>query len=141
MNNNKSLADRFYRPPLCILLPSNETYTKCLNVESNKVTQIKKITAKQIATNLIPAKSKASISKLSNERLKVTLQHHRIENKALKSKIDELQLEIEKSSMKLSAELNEDLVSIVPKTNQCTMLTLMKFVWEEQQKYLNSSSK
>ena len=40
---------------------------------------------KQSATNLIPAKSKAPISKLSNERFRVTLQHYRIENKALKS--------------------------------------------------------
>ena len=49
------------------------------------------MTTKQSATNLIAAKSKAPISKLSNERVKVTLQHYRIENKALKSKIDELQ--------------------------------------------------
>ena len=33
------------------------------------------------ATNLIPAKSKAPISKLSNERVKMTLQQYRIENK------------------------------------------------------------
>ena len=62
--------------------------TKCLNFESNKVSQTKKMTTKQSATNLIPAKSKVPISELSNERVKVTLQHYWIENKALKSKIE-----------------------------------------------------
>ena len=71
----------------------------------------------------------------------MTLQHYRIENKALKSKMDELQLEVERSSMKVSAELSEDLVSIVSKTDQCTMSPFMKLFWEEQQKYLKSSSK
>ena len=46
------------------------------------------MTTKQSATNLIPAKSKVPISELSNERVKVTLQHYWIENKALKSKIE-----------------------------------------------------
>ena len=99
------------------------------------------MTVKQSATNLIPAKSKAPISKLSNERVKVTLQHYRIENKALKPKIDQLQLELERSSMKVSAELSEDPVSIVSKTDQCTVSPFMKFFWEEQQKYSKSSSK
>ena len=111
--NKISPENKFYRLPLFILLSSNETYTKCLNFEPNKVTQIKKMTAKQSATNLIPAKSKSPIWKLSNERLKVTLQHYRIENKASKLKIDELLLEFERSSMKVSAELSEDLVFIV----------------------------
>ena len=84
MNNGKSSENKFYRSPLCILLSSNETCTKYLNFESNKVTQIKKMAIKQSATNLIPAKSKAPISKISNERVKVTLQHYWIKNKALK---------------------------------------------------------
>ena len=99
------------------------------------------MTTKQSATSLIAAKSKAPISKLSNEHVKVTLQYYRIENKAFKSKIDELQLELERSSMNVSEELREDLVSIVSNTDQCTMLPFMKFFWEEQQKYLKSSSK
>ena len=121
MNNKKSSEKNFYRSPLCILLSSNKTCTRCLYFESNKVSQTKKITTKQSAANLIPAKSKAPISKLPNKRVKVTLQHYRIENKALKSKIDELQLELERSSMKVSTDLSEDLISIVSKTNQCTM--------------------
>ena len=99
------------------------------------------MTTKKSATNLIPTKSKASISKLSKESVKVTLQHYRIENKAMKSIIDELQLEPERPSTKVSAESSEDLVSIVSKTDQCTMSLFIKFFWEEQQRYLKTSSK
>ena len=42
------------------------------------------MTTIQSATNLIHAKSKALISKLSNERVKVTFQHYGTEDKALK---------------------------------------------------------
>ena len=107
MYNNKSSENKLYRSPLCFLLSSNETCTKCYAFESKKVSQTKKMTTKQNATNLIPAKSKAPTSKLFNEYVKVTLQSYWKENKGLKSKIDELQLELERSSMKVSAELSE----------------------------------
>ena len=55
------------------------------------------MTTIQSATNLIHAKSKALISKLSNEHVKVTLQNYWTEIKASNSRIDELQLEIERS--------------------------------------------
>ena len=55
------------------------------------------MTTIQSATNLIHAKSKALISKLSNEHVKVTLQNYWTEIKTSNSRIDELQLEIERS--------------------------------------------
>ena len=55
------------------------------------------MTTIQSATNLIHAKSKALISKLSNEHVKVTLQNYWTEIKASNSRIDELQSEIERS--------------------------------------------
>ena len=96
------------------------------------------MTTKQSATNLIPAKSKAPISKISNERVKVTLQHYWIKNKALKQKNHEFQLELERSTIKVSAELIEDLVSTISKTDQCTIHEVLQ---GEEQKYLKSSSK
>ena len=56
------------------------------------------MTTIQSATNLIHAKSKALISKLSNEHVKMTLQNYWREIKASNSRIDELQLEIERSA-------------------------------------------
>ena len=46
--------------------------------------------------NLVPAKTKARISKTPTERLKLAFQHCRTKNKFLKEKIDELQSEKEK---------------------------------------------
>ena len=62
MNNSKPSENIFYRSPSYILLSSKETYTKCLNFESNKVSKIKKMTTKQKAANFISAKSKATTS-------------------------------------------------------------------------------
>ena len=56
------------------------------------------MTTIQSATNLIHAKSKALISKLSNEHVKMTPQNYWTEIKASNSRIDELQLEIERSA-------------------------------------------
>ena len=63
--------------------------------------------------NLIPAKTKAPISKTSAERLKLAFQHYRTENKFLKEKIDELQSEINNPSIEVSAELSGDMVTIM----------------------------
>ena len=90
--------------------------------------------------NLIPAKTKAPISKTSTVRLKLAFQHCRTENKFLKEKIDELQSEIKKSSMETSAELGDDMVTIMSGADQSKISPFMKFFWEEQQKYLKSSS-
>ena len=102
LNNNKSSENKFYISSLCIILSSNETCTECFIFESSKLSQIREMTTIQSATNLIHAKSKALISKLSNEHVKkMTLlklcQNYWTEIKASNSRIDELQLEIERS--------------------------------------------
>ena len=56
-----------------------------------------------------------------SERLKLTIQSFRIENKELKKKVMELQQELSKSSLKISANLGEDLTSNV-KTNMISHL-------------------
>ena len=90
--------------------------------------------------NLIPAKTKAPISKTSTEHLKLAFQHYRTESKFLKEKIDELQSEIKNLSMEVSAELDDDMVTIMSGADQTKISPLMKFFWEEQQKYLKSLS-
>ena len=97
LNNNKYSENKFYISSLCIILSSNETCIKCFIFESSKLSQIREMTTIQSATNLIHAKSKALISKLSNEHVKVTLQNYWTEIKASNSRNDELQLEIERS--------------------------------------------
>ena len=136
----KSAETKFYRGPSCTILSTTQFCTNCIKFESKKIAQFTKLTKKQNATNAIPAKPKAPISKLSTERLKSTLQHYRIENKLLKSEIEELKLAIEKSSMSVSAELSKDMISIMSAADQSKVSPFMKLFWDEQQKYLKSSS-
>ena len=60
----------------------------------------------------IPLKPKAQISLTSLERNKATIQSYRIENKMLKSEIQNLQHKISKSSMKFDDGLSADLIKI-----------------------------
>ena len=65
-----------------------------------------------------PVKLNAPVSKTSSERLKLTIQSFRIENKDLKEKVMELQQELSKSSLKVSENLGEDLTSIMDGADQ-----------------------
>ena len=75
--------------------------------------------------NLIPAETKAPISKTSTERLKLPFQHHRTEKKKFKEKNDEFQ--IKKPSMELNAEFGDDMVTIMSGANQLKISPFMKF--------------
>ena len=84
---------------------------------------------KQEVMNLIPAKTKAPISKTSKVALKVAFQHCRTENKFLKEKIDELQSEIKKKlSMEVSAELGDNMVTIMSGPDQPKISPFMNFL-------------
>ena len=84
----------------------------------------------------MPLKSKAPISLTSPERIKVAFQSYRIENKMLKSQIQNLQHEISKSSMKVDDGLSADLIKIMSNAEKPEVSPFMK-----QQKYLNVSCK
>ena len=81
----------------------------------------------------IPLKPKAPISLTSPERIKVTIQSYRIENKMLKSEIQNLQHEISKSSMKIDDGLSVDLIKIMSNVDKSEVSPFMNFFWEEQQ--------
>ena len=68
---------------------------------------------------------KISNSNLSNEK-----------QKELKMKLGQLQEEISKASLPVSADLSNDFKSIIFETDQRKILPFMRLFWEEQQKYL-----
>ena len=51
-------------------------------------------------------------------------------------KLRQLQEEISKASLPVSADLSNDFKSIIFETDQRKISPFMKLVWEEQQKYL-----
>ena len=71
---------------------------------------------------------KINNSNLSNEK-----------QKELKVKLGQLQEEISKASLSVSADLSNDFKSIILETDQRKISPFMRLFWEEQQKYLQSS--
>ena len=60
-------------------------------------------------------------------------------DKELKMKLTQLQEEISKASLPVSAVLSNDFKSVIFETDQRKISPFMRLFWEEQQKYLQSS--
>ena len=67
---------------------------------------------------ITPAKTNASISQTSSECLKITIQTYQMKTKNLIRKLGQLQQEITKASLPVSAELSNDFTSIILETDQ-----------------------
>ena len=105
--------------------------------ERNALLTTKKL-LKRKENNIAPAKTNSPISQTSSERLKVTIQTYRMENKELEMQLGQLQEEISKASFPVSADLSNDFKSIILETGQRKISPFMRLFWEEQQKYLQS---
>ena len=129
--------DEFYRSISCQLLISNNSTCSCCNSFNIKVVAAKKINTGKM---LQPAKLKAPIKFTSPERIKLTLQNERLKCKQLETQISEMRAEINKSSEQISPEMSSDLISIFTGCDKKSVPPFMKLFWEEQQKYLQSST-
>ena len=136
---NPLQQSEYYRPSDCEVLTNTKQCNICVKQENKLLKQNNKKLKRKSETMVIPAKLNAPISLTSPERLKLTMQNYRIENKTLKAEIQQLQKEISKSSLPINAELNDDFISIIQNTDQSKIPPFMKFFWEEQQKYISSS--
>ena len=67
---------------------------------------------------MTPAKANGSISETSSEDLKLIIQTYQMRNKKLKMKLGQLQEEISKVSLPVSADLCNNFKSIILKTEQ-----------------------
>ena len=131
----------FYRSNECSILTKTSVCIGC-SQKQKKLLQRNNTSIKRKANSLtMPLKPKAPISLTSPERIKVAIQSYRIENKMLKSEIQNLQNEISKSSMKVDDGLSADLIKIMSNAEKSEVSPFMKFFWEEQKKYLNVSCK
>ena len=111
----------------------NESCRNCIKFERNALSTTKKL-LKRKENNIAPAKTNAPISQTSSERLKVTIQTYRMENKEFKMKLGQLQEEISQASLPDSADLSNDFKSIILETDQRKISPFMRLFWEEQQK-------
>ena len=129
------IQTKFYRSPLCVILSiENKQCQECKKSESKEVNSAKR----KLETLKFPAKLNAPLSGTSTERIKLTLQGIRLENKTLRAELQQMQAEIAANSLHIDEEFSKDLKSIMS-NSQRNIPPFMKFFWEEQQKYLTSS--
>ena len=67
-NTSKTCEIKFYRCHACLI------------IRNQKSSQLQKVVKKKEAVNLIAAKLKAPLSKISTEGIKLTFQNYRLEN-------------------------------------------------------------
>ena len=131
----------FFRSQSCsVLLDASQTSssTKCQSCTS----LLKKETLslkRKLSKDAEPAKLNAPIQFTSPDRIKLTLQSYRIENKSLKEEMQLLKEQIDSNNIVVDDKMNSDLVSIIQNTNN--LPPFMKFFWEEQQKYIKCNKK
>lgn len=127
----------FFRSESCsILLDPSTTSpnTKCRPCNS----LLKKETFSLKRTLSKHAKLNVPIQFTSPNRIKLTLQSYRMENKSLKEEMQLLKAQIESNNVAVDDKMNSDLVSIIQNTDN--LHPFMKFL-EEQQKYIASNKK
>lgn len=130
---------KFYRHSSCsILLPAGNT--KCTHCTKAETKEIKSLKRKE-SNLLTPAKLHAPIKNTAPERIKLTLQNIRSENKALKSDMEQIKQELASKSVDIKDEsLHNDFVSIMSNAdNSSKMPPFMKFFWDEQKKYQSAT--
>ena len=80
--------------------------------------------------NIATAKTNTPILQTSPERLKLTTQTYRMRDKKLKIKFGQLQEEISKASLPVSADLSNDFKSVILETNQGKNFILHEVILE-----------
>ena len=113
----------------------------CQKFDNSCISKANKISKRQSIMLSTRAKLNAAFSKTSSEHIKITIQSLRIEKKALKEKVMEVQQELSKSSLQVTQNLGEDLTSIMAGADQRDIPPFLKYFWEEQQKYIKCSSR
>ena len=131
----------FYRSESCYVLidssPTNQDAKckPCTLLLKKETSSLKR----KLSKDAEPAKLNAPIQFTSPDRIKLTLQNYRIENKNLKEEMHLLKQQIDSNNVVVDDQMNSDLVSIIQNTNN--LPPFMKFFWEEQQKYIQSNKK
>ncbi len=95
------------------------------------MTAINKSSRKKSKSTAIPAKSKAPLSACGQEKLCVTVEATRLENKQLHERLKSLQDKIEKDGIRISDKLETDLLKIMTGQN-LEATPHMNFFWQQQ---------
>ena len=147
--NSRVCEYEYSRSSSCFLLVIHSvggSNNMCSSCRKNSATLTYEHNRKQ-AKKLEPAKLNAPIASTDPQRLKLTIQGQReiiheqkLECKQLKAELEKMRESIQKHSQPVNKELNSDLVTIFKNSHQKNVPDFMKLFWQEQQKYINSTS-
>ena len=86
-----------------------------------------------------PAHLFSPISQTAPERIKLTLQMQRFKCAELEQRLEDMKLEIQKSSVEVDHQLSQDITSILGKSDK-NITPFMDLFWQQQKKQLTRSS-
>lgn len=86
-----------------------------------------------------PAHLFSPVSQTTPEQIKLTLQMQRFKCAELEQKLEEMKLEIQKSSVEVNHQLSQDITSILGKSDM-NIMPFMDLFWQQQKKLLTRSS-
>ena len=89
----------------------------------------------------IPAKPKVPVSLMSPDRIKLTLQDQRLKCEQLQEKIDDMAIELKKSSFSVDNKLSGNLIQVFSNAERSNVTDFMNLCWQQQQKLFSSSAK
>ena len=122
----------YWRKKGCLLLQKEDICSVCKTHDEFQSTKAKSKCSK-------PAQLNAPVSKTDPERIKLTLQQHRLKCAQLEQELQEMRAELKKSSVEVDNELSKDLIEIFD-SEKSKITPFMKLFWEEQQKLFQKSS-
>ena len=121
----------------CEILVENEYCKSCTDFD--KV--LRRISGAKSRKQNLPAKLKAPVKLTSSNRIKLTLQQHRLKCSQLESKLEKMQLALQQSSLLIDHKMGQDLIKIFSETDQSKVTPFMSLFWEQQQKLFSKNSK
>ena len=128
---------QYNRSHSCYLLLQKSSH--CKDCQSLNVRVTSEINRKNV--NLaVPAKLNAPVKFTSPERVKLALQQERLQCKQLEAEMLKMKSSITNCAEPISNQLSDDFKSIFSGADAKDVPPFMKLFWEEQQKYVKSSS-
>lgn len=90
--------------------------------------------------NLQPAKLNAPISVTSPDRLKITIQQHRLKCNQFEKEIEKMQEALKKSSVNIDSELSRDFTNIMSDVDKKKVSPFMNLFWQQQKKLFTANA-
>ena len=129
--------DVYYRSNICKVMIKSDKKS-CLHCCSAHH-QINSSVNRKSSVSSQPAKKNAPVKFTSPGRLKLTLQANRLKCKQLEEEIIKMRSAIKEHGEKVDFQLNNDFRQLFSGCEKSAVPDFMKLLWDEQQKYLQSS--